>query len=410
MSPPSQALTLSIPPTIFCAGSDVEGEVLLDFRQLQQENIQQVYVKLRGSVQTMVQRDKKTKRETIPLIHSSLDLWTQGSAYPPPGTDILRLPFRFRLPENLPPSFHYHTWAKSGYVLYELTAVGVRPGAFQFNRRLRMPLAVVPKDTMGGKLRDSMASLGWRKGEKVEKIRKGLWGDYSTVQVELLLPDMPVLPLFTDIPFIINVTTTTAPLTRSKADAHPENKPIFPAPPAMHTEIDFRLMRIMRIRAEHMAAESIEDVAYFLGANTIPSKLAVDTDLPPKEWVVVQPGGREKGSGEEKGVWVQRARFQTHVRLGVPPTFLSLTIECLYSLDLKVPFPGIGNDVRIDVPVTIVSGIDAPLCRAPRPISQAAALGEQGLGYAPQPPAMLDLPPAYWDVTGRGWGDLGEKD
>ncbi|RPD67562.1 hypothetical protein L226DRAFT_529889 [Lentinus tigrinus ALCF2SS1-7] len=409
MPAPSPALTLSVPPTIFCTGGDVYGEVLLDFRQVQQENIQQVHVKLRGFMQTMINRQSSTQRETIPLIHSSLDLWTQGSAYPPPGTDILHLPFRFRLPDTLPPSFHYHTRVTSAYVLYELAAVGVRPGMFQFNRRLRMPLAVVPKDTMGGRLRDSMSSLGWRKGEKVEKIRKGLWGDYSTVQVELLLTDMPVLPLFTDIPFIINVTTTTAPLTRSKADAHPESKPIFPAPPAIHTAIDFRLMRIMRLRANCYTTELIEDVAYFLGAKTAPSKLAVDTDLPPKEWVAVQPGGgeREKGSGEEEGVWVQRARFQTHVRLGVPPTFSSLTIECLYSLDLKVPFPGIGNDVRMDVPVTIVSGIDAPLSTG---ISQVAAPGERGVGYAAQPPLMLDLPPAYWDVTGRGWGDLGVKD
>ncbi|RPD55785.1 hypothetical protein L226DRAFT_431468, partial [Lentinus tigrinus ALCF2SS1-7] len=127
-------------------------------------------------------RQSSTQRESLPLIHSSLNLWTQGSAYPPPGTDILHLPFRFRLPDSLPPSFHYHTGVTSAY---ELIAVGVRPGMFQFNRRLCMPLAVVPKDTMGERLRDSMASLGWRKGEKVEKIRKGLWGDYSTVQVEV---------------------------------------------------------------------------------------------------------------------------------------------------------------------------------------------------------------------------------
>ena len=32
--------------------SDVEGEVLLDFRQVQQENIQHVHIKLKGSVHT----------------------------------------------------------------------------------------------------------------------------------------------------------------------------------------------------------------------------------------------------------------------------------------------------------------------------------------------------------------------
>ncbi|RDX47805.1 hypothetical protein OH76DRAFT_1484486 [Lentinus brumalis] len=399
MSPPTQALRLSLPSMVYCAGSNVEGEVLLDFRQLREEDIQQVQVKLRGSVHTMIKRDKTTLRETIPLVYVSLDLWTQGSAYPLPGTDTIRLPFRFRLPDNLPPSFHYSGWQKSAYVLYELTIVGVRPGTFQFNKKLRMPLAVVPKDTIGKNLRNGIASLGWRKGERTEKIRRGLWGDYSTAHVELLFPDMPVLPLFVDIPFIINVTTTTAPLTRAKADAHPEDRPIFPSPPTI-SEIDFRLVRFMKIRAERFSTECIDDL---LGARRVPSRMVVDKDLPPREWVVVESGG-EKGSEAEKGTWVQRARFRTSVRLSVPPTFVSPTIECLYTLDLKVPFPGISNDVRIDVPVTIVSGIDAPLSRTSPPVSQGAACS------APPTGPMLDLPPAYWDVNGRDWDDPGEKD
>ncbi len=139
----------------------------------------------------MIKRDKTTLCETIPLVYVSLDLWTQGSAYPLPGTDTLRLPFRFRLPDNLPPSFHYSGWQKSAYVLYELTVVGVRPGTFQFNKKLRMPLAVVPKDTIGKNLGNGIASLGWRKGERTEKIRRGLWGDYSTAHVEVSV-DLPL--------------------------------------------------------------------------------------------------------------------------------------------------------------------------------------------------------------------------
>ncbi len=229
----------------------------------------------------------------------------------------------------------------------------------------------------------------------------------APTRAQLLFPDIPALPLFTDIPFIINVTTTTAPLTRAQADALPENKPIFPPPPAIHSEINFRLMRITRIRAKRFGAENAEDVAYFLGANTISSKLAVETDLPPKEWVVVQ----SSGGGEEKGVWVQRARFQTSVTLSVPPTFLCPTIECLvrrrrwvywmhqcahfpqYALDLKVPFPGLGNDVRIDIPVTIVSGIDAPSPRTSPPEPQADAPLEPESAFVAAPPPMLDLPP-----------------
>ena len=54
MSPPATALTLALPPTIYVAGGFIEGEVLIDFRQLQQENIQEVHLKLRGVLQTFV--------------------------------------------------------------------------------------------------------------------------------------------------------------------------------------------------------------------------------------------------------------------------------------------------------------------------------------------------------------------
>lgn len=54
MSPSAPALTLALPPTIYVAGGFIEGEVLIDFRQLQQENIQEVHLKLRGVLQTFV--------------------------------------------------------------------------------------------------------------------------------------------------------------------------------------------------------------------------------------------------------------------------------------------------------------------------------------------------------------------
>ena len=87
-----------------------------------------------------------------------------------------------------------------------------------------------------------------------------------------------------------------------------------------------------------------------------------------------------------------------------------------------MPFPGIGNDVRINMPVRVTSGLDTPILREgpgdPRNPSQSGG-------------GMLDLPPcvfaaaavpsvkltsysilissAYWDTNDRDWDD-GEKD
>ncbi len=55
-SSPGQTCTFSlvIPPTTYCPGSDVEGEVLLQFPQVQDEQIDQVTVELRGKMKVYV--------------------------------------------------------------------------------------------------------------------------------------------------------------------------------------------------------------------------------------------------------------------------------------------------------------------------------------------------------------------
>ena len=52
-----------------------------------------------------------------------------------------------------------------------------------------------------------------------------------------------------------------------------------------------------------------------------------------------------------------------------------------YELVVKVPFPGLGNDVKLEAPVTVSSGIDEL-----RP-------HEKGVVDGTEPPQTLDLPP-----------------
>ncbi|KAI0774613.1 hypothetical protein BD413DRAFT_535189 [Trametes elegans] len=53
-----------------------------------------------------------------------------------------------------------------------------------------------------------------------------------------------------------------------------------------------------------------------------------------------------------------------------------------------MPFPGIGNNARMTVPITITSGLQSSLAKDdPRP-------------YVPQNPAnFLNLKPSYWDAS-----------
>ena len=61
---------------------------------------------------------------------------------------------------------------------------------------------------------------------------------HIAVRVQLALPDIPVLPLFSDIPYIITVTTTSAPLAREKASA---DKATFPPLPRDPHELEFEV-------------------------------------------------------------------------------------------------------------------------------------------------------------------------
>ena len=68
------------------------------------------------------------------------------------GTDVFRLPFRFPLPDGLPPSFHFHAWEINIYVI---GITGILPGIFKASRKNHKPIVVLPKDE---------ASVGMRMG------------------------------------------------------------------------------------------------------------------------------------------------------------------------------------------------------------------------------------------------------
>ncbi|KAI0364602.1 hypothetical protein BV20DRAFT_1125507 [Pilatotrama ljubarskyi] len=394
----SPAISLHLPRTLYVAGCAVEGEVELNARQLHEDNIHEVHVKLRGVAKTEITCDKVTDREAIHLVRDDVSLWARGTAYPPPGSDTLRIPFRLQLPPQLPPSFQYRGPAENASVMYSVTAVGVRPGAFSFNRRIRQPLAIVQKDDGPGiRAREELAAIAatgaepsWRTEWKEEKMRRGLWGDYSTAEVRCSIPMTSPLPSFVPIPFIIKIQTTTTPLTRAKADTHPPDKPIFPPVPASYDMLDFKLRRKLYLRAGSLKEKPSSDVYTFTPVRGV----TVEADIAEKEWRLLEGGSEKEKSPDAKGVWIQRATFRGTFGLDCPPTFAVDIIKCEYHLALKVPFPGLGNDVKLTMPIMVASGINKPIVR-----------DEPGSSTLATAPSFLDLPPAYWDASDRQWDD-----
>lgn len=125
----------------------------------------------------------------IPLVELTRTLWTNGSEYPPPDSDILRLFFRFQLPFDSPPSLYDEGIRGSGVVLYSLTVVGVRPEGSIGPWKRQIPIAVVPRDDVSPFPTQPFGStdFAWKTEHKARNVRKGLWGEYATVKVEVRL-------------------------------------------------------------------------------------------------------------------------------------------------------------------------------------------------------------------------------
>ncbi|KAI0697064.1 hypothetical protein C8T65DRAFT_28134 [Cerioporus squamosus] len=374
MSSSSPAIEVILPPTTYCSGSYVEGEVHLNFRNLQHDKYEKIWVTLKGRAQAYVDEEE---RKSIPLVDLSRLLWTHGAEYPPPDTDVLRLFFRFRLPDDITPSFYHHTLRSGGTcaVLYSLTTVGVRPG-WSGIRKIHSPIVVLPRVNLASLRALSSAGLQWRTVHMEKDVWKGLRGNEGSVRVELSVPDIAMFPLFTPIPYKIDITTNTAPATRRSRD-DPGNAPIFPSPPTNAAAMTLELVRRTHICVERRETTLKSTAAWFLGPGVRPPE-AVNVDRVDKEWVTTQAAdaGTPPRSTKEKGVWVQCAQFASRFLLNVPPTFSlgdhgHLRVECEYRLKLCVPFEGLGNDVKVELPITIVSGVDEPIRhRRHRPVQR----------------------------------------
>ncbi|EIN05809.1 hypothetical protein PUNSTDRAFT_74072 [Punctularia strigosozonata HHB-11173 SS5] len=189
----SGPIQLNFPKRTRFAGELLLGSVDINVKEAQQDEIDHVRVRIRGSLQTKIKRSNgkttTTYRSNVPLIRIDIPLWQRGKAFPPPGTHILTVPFKYRLPADLPPSFHAKSSRKQGVVTYFLEVVATRPGMFQSNRRVRAMIAVVPAGIPEHvTLRNDLAGgwsphMPWKTYVSDAAIRTGIWADYSHVKV-----------------------------------------------------------------------------------------------------------------------------------------------------------------------------------------------------------------------------------
>ncbi|KAJ6497531.1 hypothetical protein C8R45DRAFT_983269 [Mycena sanguinolenta] len=403
------------------AGETITGRVDLNVAQAQEDNLEHLRIIFKGTMNCKVTELESTHNrrghtsnahhETILLFYKKIRLWDRGTTFPAPGSHILPCDFEFLLPENLPASFHCETHHQRATISYGIEIIGQRTGFHRTNRRIRRLFSVIPAASLSQLDQNSLRHGWhgrWKDFTQEEKLRHGIWGDYSHARAKLTLPDMDSYPILADIPFSFHVETDTKLMHESDGPAIKHGKPIFPAPPALSSDVKLVLHRKTQICVRSHTGHTEDDFVLKGSLGDITRVTAVQHVCDEPEWIPTDKKG--------KGIWRRAVHFHSTVAIPYAPTPSPTrwpdNVDWQYTLVLIVPFPGIGNDLRLEVPIQLHPGAPPPPARtsgSPGMIDSAVlpAAPPAYADVAPAGPLMLDLPPSYWSAAAEhhGWDE-----
>ncbi|KAF8146959.1 hypothetical protein K438DRAFT_1868348 [Mycena galopus ATCC 62051] len=413
-----QPITLHFQNLVRVAGEAIEGRVDLHVPLAHKDGIEQLQIEMRGVIKTRIRQSTGqaviVHKQTVPLFSSSQTLWTSNSEQI--SSDVVSCPFRFTLPENLPPSFCYTKLSHpDATIRYSLEVVADRPGILKRNSHIRRVFLVMPAASESQVLARESLRQGWAGPWKVatqsSKIRQEIWGDYSHAHATVSLPDLASFPIVIPIPYTLQIVTETKPLNRSDRPEDKHGKPLFPAPPTHSSEVQQVLHRkteyavrdkllpheksgqdTFDLRKSQSLADNTESSTLFRRTHAAhaqpmePAEVHAIVDEP--EWIQKDEKGR--------GIWRRSVRFTSTLTFPFAPSFNTETLHWGYTLKFTIPFPGMGNDLELEVPIHL-----GPSSACPPPTG--------ALSYADIPPAgppsMLDFPPDYWESNNPDWDD-----
>ena len=196
------------------------------------------------------------------------------------------------------------------------------------------------------------------------------------------MPDISIIPIFTPIPIAIEIITISKPMQREEGS---KAKTIFPAPPMSPTGVELKLMREVWITIKSWQEKGVDAVS-MLGGFGHPRRQETTPTSPQvkimdKVWV--PEISSTTTDQKRKGTWRQGVTFRSTFALTCSPGMWSKNMNmhvrvvwrdascspivdsdsslgCQYSLCLKLAFPGIGNNLKLDIPIDVVSSLFPP--------------------------------------------------
>ncbi|KAF7297989.1 Arrestin-N domain-containing protein [Mycena chlorophos] len=394
------AITLHFPEFVRVAGEVLQGHIDLDLGAAGEDKIDEVHIKLRGSIVTRITEYEnkpgegtQTHYKTETLVRVDQVLWDQKNA-PPNLPQVIQCPFQLPLPTGLPPSFHFSHHNRAVTISYAIEVVGHRHGILHANRRVRKVFPVVPPGDLAATAALSQGWRGpWRPYRVQDKIRHGIFGDHSEATMEFVVPELPTFPMGVGFPFALHIWTKTKPVHQE--DLESKHGKLFPAPPESASEVEVKLKRRGRLHV-YFQSEDIDENIQLRGS------LGDSAALANIRTTFDQPTFTPLPDGHNKGVWNRGVHFEGFLTLPEAPTYSTKTVEWHYILEVKMDFPGLGNILKFEVPIHINSGVACP------PLPQAPYQYNVPYTYPLPggPPPMMNLPPSYWSGEHHNWDEV----
>ncbi|KAF7357296.1 Arrestin-N domain-containing protein [Mycena sanguinolenta] len=190
----------------------------------------------------------------------------------------------------------------------------------------------------------------WRDITQEKKLRRGMWGDYSKACATLSIPDLPSYPICTPIPIVIQILTETKSVPRSD-QAENKGKSLFPAPPTHSSQLKQVLCRVTNIKVQNKVARQRDTFDLPVTRGLDNTEIARVESLCEIEAVVDEPEWIPKE--KDRGVWKRSVRFALELQFPLPPTHSTEILDWQYELSVVIPFPGMGNDLKISSPIQL---------------------------------------------------------
>jgi hypothetical protein len=300
----------------------------------------------------------------------SQSLWTLGSTIPSPGSHIVRLPFRFALPEDLAPSFVENgpgdrkslATSLSAHVSYNLIVKGERKGLLKRDRKVVQAIHISKAAGQGDVRNKALLTNAPWPGAWHTFTEQAILSTGGLARAELTLPELEHYPLDTPIPYRLRIVTQSAACAQTVDLAFSE---LLPELPTQSAHIKLFLSRKLCVKAGYVGRASSQ---FLLPIGGFGASRRSDVPIRRRFSVPIYVSSAQTGfaagllpTSGYHGAWQHASHFEGLLTLSGAPSFnIAQDIVVSYQFKLEALIPGTGMTLCATWDILVSSGVEAP--------------------------------------------------